>query len=212
MPFCIIKSLGVYMIIIRIDFTDENMTREEEHEYALSMRDYLLNKYAEFEEAPVFAHYERGKPYIANSDVSYSVSHTKGCIACAVSVPSASLDTSLDGLADESGEYLIEADHPCEIGIDLEFIDRARTRDRIDAIAGRYFSDGERLRLFHARDMSEDFYRIWTAKESLVKCTGEGMRAITRADSADLEGYLIHEFKVIKNDAEYAASVCVKNI
>ncbi|MBR5447046.1 MAG: hypothetical protein IKV40_01340, partial [Clostridia bacterium] len=75
------------MIIVRIDFTDENMTREEEHEYALSMRDYLLNKYAEFEEAPVFAHYERGKPYIVNSDVSYSVSHTKGCIACAVSVP-----------------------------------------------------------------------------------------------------------------------------
>ncbi len=201
------------MIIIRIDFTDENMTHEEEHNYAVSMRDALLSKYAGFEKEPVFDHHERGKPYIVGSDISYSISHTKGCIACAVSVPLLTFKQTLRESVTDPGEYLLEADFPCEIGIDLEYIDRARSRDRIEAIAGRYFSDGERKRLFSSEDTVTDFYRIWTSKESLVKCTGEGMREISRADtSADCGRYRIREFEVSKKDAEYAASLCIKTI
>ncbi len=200
------------MIIIGIDFTDENMTHEEEHDYAVRLRDVLLNKYAVFENPPVFAHRKRGKPYISNSDVSYSISHTKGCIACAVSVPHDKADKKLGKTVTESGEYYFDADFPCEIGIDLEFIDRARSRDRIEAIAGRYFSDGERGRLFEASDTVTDFYHIWTSKESYVKCTGEGMREISRADTSDCGEYLLREFEVIKKDAVYAASLCIKII
>ena len=200
------------MIIIGIDFTDENMTHEEEHDHAVRLRDVLLNKYAVFDNPPVFAHRERGKPYISNSDVSYSISHTKGCIACAVSVPHVKTDKNLGETVAETGEYFFDADFPCEIGIDLEFIDRAKSRDRLEAIAGRYFSDGERVRLFDTNDTVTDFYYIWTSKESYVKCTGEGMREISRADTTNCHGYVIHEFSVSKKDAEYAASVCIKKI
>ena len=200
------------MIIIGIGFTAENMTHEEEHDYAVSMRNALLNKYAVFDEPPVFSNHERGKPYISNSDVSYSTSHTKGCIACAVSVPYAKADKKLGEIVTESGEYFFDADFPCEIGIDLEFIDSARSRDRLEAIAGRYFSDGESVRLFDTNDTVTDFYHIWTSKESYVKCTGEGMREISRADTTNCYGYVIHEFSVSKKDAEYAASICFKRI
>ncbi|MBQ9921864.1 MAG: 4'-phosphopantetheinyl transferase superfamily protein [Clostridia bacterium] len=198
------------MIIIRIDFTNENMTHEEEHNYAIAMRDSLLDKYAFFDVPPMFDSRERGKPYISNSDVSYSVSHTKGCIACAVSVPDIPSELNLCRTVSESGEYMLDAVFPCEIGIDFEYIDRARSRDRVDAIAGRYFSEGERARLDCAEDKVSDFYRIWTSKESFVKCTGEGMREISRADTADCDGFVIYEFEVTKKDADYAASVCIK--
>ena len=175
------------MIIIGIDFTDENMTREEEHNYAIMMRDSLLGKYATFETHPVFEQRERGKPYIANSAVTYSVSHTKGCIACALSVPDSTTELKMCERVIESGEYLLDAAFPCEIGVDFEFIDRARSCDRVESIAGRYFSDGERARLAGADDTVTEFYRIWTSKESFVKCTGEGMKAISRADTADCD-------------------------
>ncbi len=200
------------MIIIAIDFTNENMPREEEHNYAIMMRDSLLSKYALLEEPPVFEYRERGKPYIANSAVTYSVSHTKGCIACALSVPDSTTELKICEKVTESGEYLLDADFPCEIGVDFEFIDRARSCDRIEAIAGRYFSDGERARLAEADDTVTEFYRIWTSKESFVKCTGEGMREITRADTELCDGYVIHEFRVSQKDADFAASICIKKI
>ena len=199
------------MIIISIDFTNENMTHEEEHNYAIAMRDSLLSKYADFNVPPIFDHRERGKPFIVSSDVTYSISHTRGCIACAVSVP----DRYTDGLClknrvEEPKEYFLNAAFPCEIGIDFEFIDKDRSRDRIEAIAGRYFSDGERSRLSLSDDRVTDFYQIWTSKESYVKCTGEGMREISRADTTGCSGYMIHEFIVCNKDIEYAASICIK--
>ena len=200
------------MIIIGIDFINGNITREEEHNYAIGMRDSLLSKYALFKSSPKFDYRERGKPYIADSDISYSISHTKGCIVCAVSVPKAVNGLMNCEAVTESGEYVINADFPCEIGVDFEFIDRARSRDRIEAIAGRYFSDGERARLAGADDTVTEFYRIWTSKESFVKCTGEGMREITRADIELCDGYVIHEFRVSKKDADFAASICIKKI
>ena len=86
----------------------------------------------------------RGKPYFPDSPYFVSISHTDGVCLAAVS------------------------DQP--IGADIERI-KPRSAGHLEQLASRFFSPDEAAAV-HA-DPAE-FYRIWTAKESFVKLTGEG--------------------------------------
>jgi 4'-phosphopantetheinyl transferase len=94
-----------------------------------------------------------GKPQIApalgQARLHFSLSHTRGLVACAVSL-----------------------DH--EIGLDVEASDRAG--DGLD-IAGRFFAPAELtlLRAAAPDDRPELFARIWTLKEAYIKATGRGL-------------------------------------
>ena len=90
------------------------------------------------------AHDSRGKPYFEASPVHVSISHSDGMCLAAVS--------------------------DREIGADIERI-RPRDTDRKKRLASRFFAPDEAAAV-HA-DPAE-FYRIWTAKESFIKYTGEG--------------------------------------
>lgn len=94
-----------------------------------------------------FVRDERGRPELAGSGgPSFSLSHTDGMVACAVS---------------ESGT----------VGVDVE---GDRGRIDIHGIAGRFFAPAE-ARAVRERGAGA-FTRIWTLKEAFLKATGEGLR------------------------------------
>lgn len=97
---------------------------------------------------------ENGKPYIKNEPrIHFNITHTKGLCAVAIS--------------------------DSEVGIDAEYSSELSERRLKNIVNSGYFSKSE-LSAFGlaertAESACKDFYRLWTAKESVVKCTGEGI-------------------------------------
>ena len=89
---------------------------------------------------------ENGKPYFVDSSLSFSITHSNGTVAVA--------------LSDEGG-----------VGIDLEVAEYDAKKAR--RIAERYFTEDEKKE-FDVSDgkVSQRFARIWTKKEALVKLLG----------------------------------------
>ncbi len=79
----------------------------------------------------------------------------------------------IDGLdfnISHAGDYVIMAVSDSSVGCDIE-----RLRDRKSAIAKRFYSESEKEWMEGEKDRLVAFYRIWTARESYVKYTGEGI-------------------------------------
>ncbi len=96
-----------------------------------------------------FRHGKNGKPFLVQSlGIQFNISHTRGCAVLALC-------------------------HDHEIGIDIE--DTGRRTD-IDGVAGKVFTRRERemLMQLHKNEKRRHFFRLWTAKESLMKATGRG--------------------------------------
>ena len=92
---------------------------------------------------------KHGKPYLKNSELQFSLSHTKGAICAAFS------DMTVEG--GETGE----------IGIDIERRDR-----RVNpAVYDRTLAGSERPLV----QTPEDFIRCWVQKEAFLKRTGFGV-------------------------------------
>ena len=87
-----------------------------------------------------------GKPYFAEGNLHFSVSHTKNYVFCAVS------------------------EHP--IGIDAEELDR---EIRLD-LAEKFLSDREYAQFQNAPDQRKALLTFWVLKEATGKCTGEGLQ------------------------------------
>jgi 4'-phosphopantetheinyl transferase len=93
-----------------------------------------------------------GKPFLIGGyadRASFSLSHTRGMVACAVTSGAA-------------------------IGVDVECVDR-----KVDAgaIAARFFAPAETARIstLDGEARRERFFDLWTLKEALVKALGLGM-------------------------------------
>jgi 4'-phosphopantetheinyl transferase len=95
-----------------------------------------------------------GRPYVAGpigvGRLHFSLSHTKGCIACAVSPNEA-------------------------VGIDVE---ECSPRDGLMEIAEKNFSADEiaTLRALEPQEQSKRFFEYWTIKEAYIKARGKGLR------------------------------------
>lgn len=100
-------------------------------------------------ESIIFSYTEFGKPFINNSEVYFNLSHSGDWCLIAVS--------------------LIK-----EIGIDIEKI---REIDDVLKIAEKYFAlnEYEHLKSFEGIKQLNEFFRIWTLKESFIKAIGEGL-------------------------------------
>ena len=99
-----------------------------------------------------------GKEYIKDRNIYYNVSHTYGLLCSAVS--------------------------DSEIGVDCETI---REKDW-EALSKRFFTQREYEAIKASDDPLDEFFRVWTKKESYVKYTGEGLsRSLSSFDVKDLE-------------------------
>jgi 4'-phosphopantetheinyl transferase len=92
---------------------------------------------------------EHGKPALLNGEIEFNASHSGDLVALAFA-----------------------KDTP--VGIDVE---RHRNMRDSLALARRYFSAKELAIVAAASDVDAAFFSIWTAKEAIVKATGEGIGA-----------------------------------
>lgn len=112
----------------------------------------LIKSADDFNGLPDILEDAEGKPYFAEGPVHFNISHSK--------------------------ERVIVALSPGIVGCDVE-----HERKGAVNIASRFFSDDECSALSSIEDEQEKvayFTRLWTAKESIVKCCGEGIRRISK--------------------------------
>ena len=106
---------------------------------------------------PEIALGERGKPCFPDSDLHFSISHSKGHVFCALS------------------------DHP--IGIDAEEADRQIALP----LAGKILSPGELAQYEKTPDKPLALLKFWVLKEAAAKCSGEGLRGYPNQTNFSLE-------------------------
>ena len=135
---------------------DQNDGRNTEERLKIAAEDYAVrfNIRAGAEDMFLFMRTERGKPYFPNSpDIGVSVSH--------------------------SGEYFVCALTQGDVGVDLQEhrVLVSETREEAEArfkrMARRFYHPAEAE--FIDSNTFYRFFAIWTAKESYVKYTGQGI-------------------------------------
>lgn len=88
---------------------------------------------------------QRGKPYFAEGDLHFSISHTKHHVFCVL------------------------RSHP--VGIDAE----EKDRDIDLRLADKILSPTEKAQYDNAPDKREALLKFWVLKEAAGKCTGQGI-------------------------------------
>ena len=117
---------------------------------ASTLLSYALKRCFGLDECELeYAEGDYGKPYVASHQgVHFNISHTDGYCAVAVS--------------------------DAHVGVDIQRIEPELNAGK-KAIIRRFFSEHEREFYGMSEETPSLFYRLWTAKESIVKCTGEGI-------------------------------------
>lgn len=200
------------MIILRFCFTETQLTHAEQHLFGLSIRDSLIRDFLPELTSPEFAALKSGKPYLLNSDAAYSISHTDGCIMCALKCHTytCELPPPLTDIIRSDGTYLAEScDSHGEIGCDVEIWSQDRSESRLISISDRYFTEDETALLKSSNNIKRNFYKLWTEKESVLKCCGAGLSGLSRADTSEFSTkYKIYSFEIEQGERKYSASIC----
>ena len=149
-----------------------------EHETAIALRDRLLKQALGLSDpSSCVIRLPSGRPALDRPVYDLSVSHSAGRVAVglltpgAVSIPAGSAVSALWTLEETADA----------IGLDLECV-AGKTEERCRRIAGRFFSPVEQERIDRSDRPVETFLTLWTQKESAVKATGEGLRALRSVD------------------------------
>ncbi len=132
--------------------------RSTEHSCAYSLLQKMLSRHGidDYE----ISRNENGKPYIEGADIHFSISHTDGLCAVALS------------------------DAP--VGIDCEKIDSAYN-ERLANFSKRYFTPNEQNEIQESDDKLRKFFEIWTRKEAYIKKHGLNSSQISKVDTTALE-------------------------
>ncbi len=112
-----------------------------------------------------FARTENGKPYLVNSDIKFSISHSKEYVVCAVS----SDEIGVDVEKIRTVEARITNISCTET--DKEYIFGTEKKDTLDA------------------EMIERFFEVWTTKEAYFKFVGTGIIGLKTVNYSDLKPY-----------------------
>lgn len=95
-----------------------------------------------------------------------------------------------------SGKYAICVISDKEVGIDIEEI-----KDFKDKVAKRYFTSKENQYIELSNEKVDLFYRLWTFKESYVKCLGKGLsiplnsiELVSKNNNVVISGDKTHQF------------------
>lgn len=132
---------------------------------------------------------DNGKPYLeGRDDLFFNLSHSGDMVICAIA--------------------------PCEVGCDVE-----HKRPAVSRIASRYYTQEEQIFVSLAPD---NFFRMWTLKESFLKVTGKGLAlglkdfsinvsdtGISVSQSVDGRAYSFKEYFGIDG---YFCSVCAADM
>ncbi len=121
---------------------------------------------------------ESGKPVFGNLPYYFNISHSCGRAVCVL--------------------------HDKEVGVDIEFTKKKRN---FELIADNFFSDGERAHFYESQNRQLEFYRIWTRKESILKC-GSGEfehNVLRRIDTYDYDK--VNFTEIIRGG--YLVTICV---
>lgn len=111
---------------------------------------------------------EHGKPYFENTDIKFSISH--------------------------SGDYVcVAVARGIEIGVDIQ-----KFQENRDRLAKRFYAEGELKKLegLNEEEKRQEFFRIWTRKEALLKADGCGI-------TVDLRSFDVTGEKVYFNGKTY---------
>lgn len=128
---------------------------------------------------------ELGKEYFVNADICFNISHSKDIACCAVD--------------------------KCDVGIDCEQINPKTDHLRL---AERFFSREEIAYISDSKNGVDDFFRIWTMKESYVKYTSQGFsKPVSSFTCIPTDGVCVLEDAYIKTYRINGAylSVCSKH-
>ena len=127
---------------------------------------WLLQKMARDAGVELFgkslAYEEGGRPYFPDLPMDFSITHTEGLVACAISLFSSDAP-------------------PPRLGLDAEAFG-TRSPESMARIASRFFTDAERQSFLASPD-EITFLSIWTGKEALCKQDGIGLSGIARFDT-----------------------------
>lgn len=137
---------------------------------------------------------ENGKPYLEDyPDIHFNLSH--------------------------SGNMVLAVFSDAEVGCDIEEVGKSQEK-----LAERFFCQSEYEYLMEKQDereRCEEFYRIWTLKESFMKVTGLGMKLaldsfcfefgepVTIRQQVSKDDYEFQEFELTdKREIKYKAAIC----
>ena len=110
-----------------------------------------------------------------------------------------------------SGKYALCVISNVEVGCDIEEVKEFKPR-----VAERFFTDKENLYLEVAPDKNDMFYRIWTLKESYMKCIGKGFAEPISSFELEFDGnnFVIKDkpnYSLLEQKHEnYRISICLK--
>lgn len=122
-----------------------------------------------------------GKPYFANGDVNFSISHSGRLVGCAVSRNN--------------------------VGFDIQL--RESDTEKARKLASRFFSQAEQNIIKNSDDIEKAFHMIWTKKEALIKYHGIAFENSEITDTALLSGKLCFFSGFMSQENEkYAFSLC----
>lgn len=159
--------------------------RESDRQSSISARGalrILLSGYTGAAASDIDFHYsENGKPYIADLEVAFNVTH--------------------------SGEWVVLAfGRNRSIGVDIEQI---RREVEIGAIASRYFTAEEVDLIERAEDEHALFFQLWARKEAYVKAAGSTLfselsRFAVPVEDSEKDGW---HFRRLDAGSKYAVAV-----
>lgn len=119
-------------------------------------------------------------------------------------------DSGVEFNLSHSGEYVLIATSDCSVGCDIEKVKFVN----IGKIGRFAFCENEMKKIAESKDRQKTFFELWTKKESLLKCIGEGFHR--SAKSVDVSGDIYTEnnkkyyFKTWYF-SDYIMSVCSEN-
>lgn len=97
-----------------------------------------------------------------------------------------------------SGRYVVLSVSNEPVGVDIELLQRGRRK-----IASKFFTLEENIQIDQSYDPDRTFTRLWTLKESFLKCIGTGIGRNLRKTSINLNGGDIRVEQNINNYPYY---------
>lgn len=93
-----------------------------------------------------------------------------------------------------------------EVGIDVEYIDNSFDWTQV---ANQYFTSAELRKLNSTTTelQRNEFYRLWTRKEALLKAKGIGLIGLEQLEDNKLENYYIESFQFL----DYQGAIAINN-